>query len=605
MKAKKLLASILAVSMLVSLLFATVASAETDVTATLTIKNDKAVTNISISGKSFDTYQVFSAEIVAGSKDGADYDGIEYYVADAYENFFKDTETLKAAVEKLGEDVQNTFNASFTEDDWTTLAAGQVAPAAVDDPSVFDIAAAALVTACNDAGVLQTLTTLLRTYTLNTENGVSIAATTGSTVHTSGTEESVSTAALDAGYYLVLDSDTTAPDGGVIAAGALVTLPGRSSGLLNANVTVSVKTGVPDIVKEIWHNDLTNDGVDNLPGNGVYPETIGSWDTVGDYQIGDTVYYRLTVTVPDSVAGYTSYIFNITDTITDGVSYNKDLMISTDPALQSEVPGQLHTDTTDATNPNELFSLDFDMLAIKAAYPTLEEFYIYYTGVVTEDAQIASGYDTNTVVLTYSNDPYDSSSTESVDSSVYNFTFALDVFKTEGDATSALADATFALYSVASDDHATETKIYLERVEDSGLAVPTYYVSTGNTDGDYGTITTDANGKFQIIGLDDETTYLLRETAAPVGYNKADDVTFTIHALYAKDDGTGAVRIPTVTASGIDNSLSITIVNTSSAILPSTGGVGTTIFTILGCAMMLGAGAILLAKRKRESEIDE
>ncbi|MBR4945036.1 MAG: LPXTG cell wall anchor domain-containing protein, partial [Peptococcaceae bacterium] len=103
-------------------------------------------------------------------------------------------------------------------------------------------------------------------------------------------------------------------------------------------------------------------------------------------------------------------------------------------------------------------------------------------------------------------------------------------------------------------------------------------------------ITTDAAGEFHIEGLDADT-YYLTETAAPAGYNKlVDPVTVTIIGATTGDDGK-------LTYTTVEER----VLNNTGAKLPETGGIGTTIFYVLGAVLVLGAG-IVLVTRKRMAE---
>lgn len=109
----------------------------------------------------------------------------------------------------------------------------------------------------------------------------------------------------------------------------------------------------------------------------------------------------------------------------------------------------------------------------------------------------------------------------------------------------------------------------------------------------------DNNGKLTFAGLG-IGTYTLTESVVPTGYNKAEDVTFTI----SFDPTTGFdVNNSNITLSGTNNeNMSITIENNAGIEMPSTGGIGTTIFYILGAVLMIGAGVVIITRRRMSSE---
>ncbi len=234
------------------------------------------------------------------------------------------------------------------------------------------------------------------------------------------------------------------------------------------------------------------------------------------------------------------------------------------------------------------------------------EFYISYQAIVTEDAKIAKDYETNTAKLEFSNNPYDETSVGEIEDTVYTYTFDLDILKTEGDGVTPLPGAKFALYEVTGEaDTYKETPIYLEldtNLDDAMTSPQKYYTVNDNVQEDAGVIITNESGKFVIAGLDDETTYMLKEIDAPNGFNAIDPITFKIHAEYEFEYGlptssistTGTAFKPDEDGSGLAG----TIINTSNQLLPETGGIGTTIFTIVGSILMLGAVTLFVVKRR-------
>lgn len=110
-------------------------------------------------------------------------------------------------------------------------------------------------------------------------------------------------------------------------------------------------------------------------------------------------------------------------------------------------------------------------------------------------------------------------------------------------------------------------------------------------------------GNITIKGLDDATDYYLYETKAPAGYNRLTDaVKFKITADY---DGTGETCTSVTTKVNEDKpqaSLSITVTNNKGASLPSTGGIGTTLFYVIGGGLMAVAAVLLVAKKRMNNK---
>lgn len=122
-------------------------------------------------------------------------------------------------------------------------------------------------------------------------------------------------------------------------------------------------------------------------------------------------------------------------------------------------------------------------------------------------------------------------------------------------------------------------------------------------------LTSDENGMFKVAGLD-EGTYLLREIVAPTGYNMLTaDITVVITATTSTtwngENASTALTKLEVTAGGKTTEgntstgiVGITVENNKGATLPETGGIGTTIFYVLGAILVLGAGVLLVVKKR-------
>ncbi len=430
--------------------------------------------------------------------------------------------------------------------------------------------------------------------------------------------ETIQVSNLQHGYYLMLDADVF--DGettNLVTAGALYTIPRvtistENSSLTVANtVTIDVKGSQPTINKEVWHNDVIDDmNSDYSPTYG----TTGSWDVISDYQIGDTVDYRVTATLPSDVTGYDEYIYMITDTLPTGITLDansvkvyKDAGLTSNSeitALSSAVKYSLNSNT---------FTLEITDLATNLdAYPST--IYIYYTGTVTSDMPVYEDAATNTVYLDFSSNPYDDS-TGQVDSSVDTYTFELNVLKTRGDGVSGLANAVFVLSEkVVSESAEVSYKDIPLALDDDGYYYPVLNGSfelVSDEEGGYSTSTgyvvTGDTGEFKIKGLDDATSYRLTEYAAPDGYNIASPVDFEISMAYS-DGKEGSPDVLTVNEGSsvtvTNNIPAVTIINTSSQLLPETGGMGTTVFMIVGGVMMLGALVLLVVKKRKVYEIE-
>lgn len=385
------------------------------------------------------------------------------------------------------------------------------------------------------------------------------------------------------GYYLI--KNTTVGTGEVFTDYILRVVE---------NVTVQPKSGKPTLDKQIKHNET------------------GEWGVVGDNQIGDTVEFRTITTVPN-VSGYSKYEYIIHDEMSAGLTSNvktkNDVTIKVNDS-DANVLDQTYYDVTfDADNTNK-FTVTVDVLrAIQDKKMYAEnELYTYYTGILNENAKVYNdGKQDNKAYLEYSNNPHDENSkTQTPEKVVYDWTFKMEVNKVDGADNKDLAGAKFVLsktsgldLGVIRDDGTPSTTTDLinliENSDGSYTVAPAGY--TGSV------VNVMTAGKITINGLDDATEYYLYETKAPAGYNRLTDaVKFKITAGY---DGSGENCTSVTTEVNEDvpqAGLSITVKNNKGASLPSTGGIGTTLFYVIGGGLMAVAAVLLVAKKRMNNK---
>ena len=349
------------------------------------------------------------------------------------------------------------------------------------------------------------------------------------------TTTTVSFTGLDLGYYLV---DTT--------LGTLCSLD-----TTNPNVVMEEKNEVPTNVKTVEEDSTGNYGEKN------------------DADIGQTVNFRSTITAQ---AGAENYVFY--DTMSAGLTYTGVTGITLNGTT---VDASNYTVVTEGLTDGCTFEVRFTQTFCDTLKAN-DQIVISYTATLNENAAIAGEGNANTSKLSYG----DSSNTKyTPDSQTKTYTWDVDVFKytMNGETEKALADAKFTLSK--SNDGSNPIALVSE-----GNNV--YRVAKTDETGTVTEVTTDATGKFTIKGLDADT-YYLTETAAPAGYNKlAGPVTIVIGE-------NGVVNGTTEAPQGVDE---VKVLIQSGAELPSTGGIGTTIFYVLGGVLAVGAVALLIAKRR-------
>ena len=398
------------------------------------------------------------------------------------------------------------------------------------------------------------------------------------TVSTAGTG-SYSISGLSAGYYLVKDKDNTLSNQDDFYTAYIMEVVG--------NVNATPKGDKPTLDKQIKHND------------------DGSWGVVGDNQIGDTVEFRTISTVPDT-AGYETYTYRICDTMSAGLTSN--VKSAADVTIKVNDQGTRLSEayyTVNATG--NTFTIDVDILKAVAdnVITKNDKLYAYYTGVLNENAKVYDkGNQDNAAHLEYSNNPNDDGKGKSPDKKVYDWTFKMGINKVDK-SNNTLTGAKFVLSKSGT------IKVTDLACDDNGVPTVTTgligLVKTGGgvyriaLAGDTDIVYAIEAGSPVIEGLDDSVNYYLYETKSPAGYNLlSEPVSFRIAAEYNIDGSALSADKPTVTIGNGEPSrtLSTNVVNQSGAELPSTGGMGTTIFYVLGAVLVVGAGVLLITKKR-------
>ncbi len=365
------------------------------------------------------------------------------------------------------------------------------------------------------------------------------------------------------GYYLI--AETEAGDAADTLSLVMLDTAGKD------NITVETKEGIPTVVKKVKDtNDTTG--------------VTSDWQDSADYDIGDEIPFQVTGTVSAKIADYAIYEYIFHDEMDAGLAYKADsvkVMIGEDDV----------TDSFTTTYENDKLTVSCVDLK-KIADVTVDAdtaVVLTYTATLEADAVIGEAGNKNSVYLEYTNDPYyDGTGTpgegeepedktgETTKDTVVVFTYTLTVDKVDDDG-NALKGAGFTLYKKVG---GVETAIGEEIV---GEALTT----------------------FTWAGLDDGT-YVLKETTVPAGYNKAEDIEFTITATHDEDSAAPALtalsageKLSADKATGI---IAADVINVKGNLLPTTGGIGTTIFYVVGALLVVGAVVLLITKRRMSAE---
>ena len=350
---------------------------------------------------------------------------------------------------------------------------------------------------------------------------------TGSTVTFTG---------LPLGYYLVGSS-----------LGALCSLD-----TTNTTADVTEKNEVPTLTKEVV-------------------DAEGSTVTDSTAKIGDTVYYKVEITVEKGTQNYL-----LSDTMSEGLTFNSSSLAVSSSNNVSVATG----DYTFAPDGNG-FKLSFtdDFVARVGAGSKIV---VTYNATLNEKAAVGNSGNTNSATLTYGGH-------QSVTQTTTTRTYEFDLIKVDGKANE---DGSFNLLDGA-------------EFELSDNSTVIRFVQ--NADGSYRTAKADENGvttitvkggKVRISGLAGKT-YTLTETKAPDGYNKlTSSVSVDLSKGSKLTSMTGTTWNEGTDGEGGDGGVAVK--NNAGTLLPSTGGMGTTLFYVIGGGLMIAAVVLLIAKKRME-----
>ena len=340
---------------------------------------------------------------------------------------------------------------------------------------------------------------------------------------------------LDLGYYLV---DST--------MGALCGLT-----TTNPHASINAKNGIPTIDKQV-NEDSTS-----------------QWGATNTSDIGQTIEYRVTINVH---AGAENYVLH--DVMAAGLTY---IGVS---KIEHVVPGTgTHVVTTDKYEVKTGTAVvtdgcTFEVHFSKAMCDELEtndKIIVYYTAMLNRNAVINEDGNLNTAWLTFGEGGV------SNEDAVTTYTYGVDIIKTDS-ANKLIDGAQFKIYDAANggnevavvlmDDGVTYCRA---RADETGIAIVV------------------KDGKVRVVGFDNGT-YYLEETEAPDGYNKLS----ARQKFIVSDSNLDAVFNDGVYSTGSG----VHVVNKTGSMLPETGGMGTVLFITFGTIIVLGAGVLLVTKKR-------
>ncbi len=375
---------------------------------------------------------------------------------------------------------------------------------------------------------------------------------------------------LAAGYYLVKDQDGSLTGDNDSYTEYIVKVV--------SNTTATPKSDVPTVQKKVKDiNDSTDDDMTD-------------WQDSADHDIGDSVPFQLKATLADNVSSYTTYKVVFHDTQSKGLTYNNDAKVYIDG---KETNGFTVTSTVNADGTTTLTVSCDDVKALGAKNSSVIT--VEYTATLNENAVLGSAGNPNEVYLEYSNNPNKSEEGNN------------ETGNTPKDVVIVFTYKTIINKITKNSDYDSEVEGSKEYIPLTGAEFTLEKYNKETDQWDVITVVKNDEGTtFTFSGLDDGN-YRLTETKTPAGYNSIDPIEFTVTAEHdVQSDNPALTSLSgnvttgelTFTSNTSEGSLSADVVNKAGSTLPETGGMGTTIFYVIGAILVIGAGVVLITRKR-------
>ena len=449
----------------------------------------------------------------------------------------------------------------------------------------------------NDAAGAQAVADIVGKWTDNSDEANAFAKLAVANAATkSGTYSNGVISGIADGYYVMADESAataTDPVGSAFTLGLLQVVGGE-------NVEVTTKIDYPTVVKKVQEDDITTDD-----GYGAGFNDVADWDANTD------VPFKIIATMPSNIDEYDHYYMNFTDTLDDTFGNPENIVVTAGTKTLVK-----DTDYTIAANGNDMNIVIMDLKGVDGL--TVDDkttVTVTYTAKLNVSganlAIIGRNGQENKVKLEYSNNPNktgDGSSApddtgETPEDKVIVFTYELDITKIDGSTKATIENAQFKL---GNDKNQWAT------VNEDG-----YFTGWVDNEASATVLKSDANGIFKVIGLDDGN-YKLKELNWSEEYNIPDtafNAVIDANTLFTQDDYanasaalielTGSVNGKDDTGANADDGIVAgTIENNKGTTLPSTGGIGTTLFYVGGGCVVALAGVALITKKRMNNRED-
>lgn len=351
--------------------------------------------------------------------------------------------------------------------------------------------------------------------------------------------------------------------------------------------------------------------------------------------IGDVVEFHINGEMPDRLHEYTTFYYEFYDTMSKGLTLDtSSIALKTVNGDNVVTIGSEHmkadADDTDYlyeivtstdSNGNTILRViipDVRKIDGHTSYSVVgtTKLRLTYNATVNAKAEIGNPGNPNKVKVVFSNDPYGDGHGETPEDTVLVFTFELDVTKVDGSTQKKLQGVEFVLYRMregsaeyAVIDENNKLTGWTKYLDQAAIDADTTLTAEQKAAAKFATpLATDANGFFKVVGLDINATFYLKETKALDGYEEIADIEIVVTGSY--NDVTKAIENLMISvdrgtaADGDEESgiVAMTVVNNPGKTLPSTGGVGTTMFYVFGSVLVLAAIVLLVTKKRMASE---
>lgn len=386
-----------------------------------------------------------------------------------------------------------------------------------------------------------------------------------------GTIKNGTSLTVATGYYLIKDNGSVG-DGQAYSLYVVEVV---------GSTTVSPKTGTTTSEKKV--KDVNDSQTGSATG----------WQDSADYDIGDRVPFQLKATIAQDYANYKVYKLTFHDKEDAGLTFARSSVKVYVDGTEITTGFSIDENPTDGDTFDVVFA---DLKKINSVHAG-SKITVEYESVLNSNATVGSTGNKNTMHVTYSNNPNDEQGGENgktPDDTVIVFTYKVVVNKV-----------------TKNPDYDPEDEDSEEYISLKGAGFTLY---KKNASGTYVAVSSEIKGNdmttFTFSGLDDGD-YKLSETTTPAGYNTISDIEFTItaeHEIISDSpaltslNGNVSSGVITFTPNTSGGSLTTDVINQKGSTLPSTGGMGTTLFYIIGGVLVVGAAVLLIVKRRMSVE---